>query len=103
MLETQSSDGDRYFRLHLNQYRSIETITCLSTKVSRFRAILLAFVFVFYTDKATISAFGPVKVETELVLERAQRQIYNFSARRIYFLQFNISFSGSVFFENLLH
>jgi len=32
VLETQGSDGDKYFRLHLNQYRSIETITCLSTK-----------------------------------------------------------------------
>eukprot|EP00112_Aurelia_sp_Birch-Aquarium-sp1_P001004 Seg1097.5 transcript_id=Seg1097.5/GoldUCD/mRNA.D3Y31 product="Cilia- and flagella-associated protein 61" protein_id=Seg1097.5/GoldUCD/D3Y31 len=29
-LMTESDDGDNYFRLHLNQYKSIETITCLS-------------------------------------------------------------------------
>ena len=91
MLETQGSDGDKYFRLHLNQYRSIETITCLSTKVSLLRAMLIAYKFVFITEKAKVSAFGPVKVETELVRERVQSQICSFSFRRIYFFWFNIS------------
>eukprot|EP00794_Sanderia_malayensis_P017621 gene17621-19375_t len=32
VLETQSADSSKYFRLHLNQYNAVETITCLSVE-----------------------------------------------------------------------